>query len=344
MIRSMRIQNFRSFESLEAKDLGRINVVVGDNGAGKTALLEALYLACGNNPQNHIKLRTWRGLTPGNLVRFTAADVASGALWRDMFYNFREDLIISIEIKGTRTRTLSIERRERASHVPLSDFEASAPIVFKWKDAVGREQRSVPRMTRQGLEFPNTPAGISGAMLAGPISPDEVAEQFSELDKRNRGQSILVGLRAQFPEIESLSVQVDQSAGQMLYASVSYFPEKIPLALISSGINRIVQILIAIEHFPGGTVLVDEIENGIYFTRLTKIWETIADSSKERQTQLFVSTHSGEALAALRPLVEKDVSSFRLLRVSKDKEGRSRLRVVSGDDLAAALEERVEVR
>ena len=39
MIRSIDIKNFRCFQRLEIKDCARLNVVVGDNGAGKTALL-----------------------------------------------------------------------------------------------------------------------------------------------------------------------------------------------------------------------------------------------------------------------------------------------------------------
>ncbi|MFZ0862026.1 MAG: AAA family ATPase, partial [Candidatus Sulfotelmatobacter sp.] len=39
MIESLTIENFRCFEKTTISDLRRVNVVVGNNGAGKTALL-----------------------------------------------------------------------------------------------------------------------------------------------------------------------------------------------------------------------------------------------------------------------------------------------------------------
>jgi AAA15 family ATPase/GTPase len=44
MLRSLYIQNFRQFRELQIDSLRRINLIAGRNNAGKTALLEALYL------------------------------------------------------------------------------------------------------------------------------------------------------------------------------------------------------------------------------------------------------------------------------------------------------------
>ena len=44
MIAELKIKNFRGFDSLELQGLQRVNLIVGDNNAGKTSLLEALCL------------------------------------------------------------------------------------------------------------------------------------------------------------------------------------------------------------------------------------------------------------------------------------------------------------
>jgi recombinational DNA repair ATPase RecF len=44
MMRSLSIENFRSYRELHLSPLRRVNILVGDNGSGKTALLEALFL------------------------------------------------------------------------------------------------------------------------------------------------------------------------------------------------------------------------------------------------------------------------------------------------------------
>jgi AAA15 family ATPase/GTPase len=50
MITDLTFQNFRGFSELHLKDLRQINLVVGRNGTGKTALLEGISLGTGANP------------------------------------------------------------------------------------------------------------------------------------------------------------------------------------------------------------------------------------------------------------------------------------------------------
>ena len=45
MITSLEVENFRGFRKIELSDLRRINIIVGDNSSGKTAFLEAIFLA-----------------------------------------------------------------------------------------------------------------------------------------------------------------------------------------------------------------------------------------------------------------------------------------------------------
>ncbi|HEX8435199.1 AAA family ATPase, partial [Archangium sp.] len=41
MITSLEVENFRGIERLSVSGLGRINLIIGKNNAGKTALMEA---------------------------------------------------------------------------------------------------------------------------------------------------------------------------------------------------------------------------------------------------------------------------------------------------------------
>jgi hypothetical protein len=344
MIDSVRIRNFRCFESAEISGLGRINVVVGDNRSGKTALLEAIYLVCGNSPQNHFKVREWRGYSEG-LAAVSTLDIASGALWRDLFFQFKFSVLVNIELRGTPSRSLAISFDERPSvTIPTKGSDVRAPVKFTWTDAKGTASSSVPRFTeKEGLVLPVAPVGIPGAMM-GPVGAREVARLFSALDKRNKAHPIVASLKLQFPEIESISMQSDPGVGALLYTQLRGMPEQLPLPFVSAGINRLLAMLIEIETYPKGVVLIDEIENGIYFRRLQQMWGAVAEASGRQGTQLFVSTHSEEALKALVPVMKGNEADFRLIRLSRDSEGRSQIRVVKGGDLEAAIEEGVEVR
>ena len=45
MIRTISIAGYRCFEHVAINDVTRLNVIVGDNGSGKTSLLEATFMA-----------------------------------------------------------------------------------------------------------------------------------------------------------------------------------------------------------------------------------------------------------------------------------------------------------
>ena len=58
-----KVENFKKFDSLEVKDIGQFNLIVGDNNVGKTCLLEALSLY-DEKENNSISLKnlllTWK--------------------------------------------------------------------------------------------------------------------------------------------------------------------------------------------------------------------------------------------------------------------------------------------
>lgn len=62
MVESITLRNFKGYSDCKIENLRRINLVVGDNGSGKTALLEALFLAAGATPELVLRARQWRGL------------------------------------------------------------------------------------------------------------------------------------------------------------------------------------------------------------------------------------------------------------------------------------------
>jgi len=67
MIKSLRAENFRCFKEIEISELQRVNVVVGKNATGKTALLEAIRLALGGTPNVLWGMNPARGFWGGAL-------------------------------------------------------------------------------------------------------------------------------------------------------------------------------------------------------------------------------------------------------------------------------------
>ncbi len=63
MIKDVEINNFRCFSKLKVSGFEKVNLISGKNNAGKTALLEALFLNSSPRPDSIMFLRQIRSET-----------------------------------------------------------------------------------------------------------------------------------------------------------------------------------------------------------------------------------------------------------------------------------------
>jgi AAA15 family ATPase/GTPase len=128
-----------------------------------------------------------------------------------------------------------------------------------------------------------------------------------------------------------------------IYADLPNLHEKLPLSLISAGINKFVTVLAAILTRTKGVVLIDEIENGFYYETFPALWRAIWTLANQYETQIFASTHSLECMRALLPTLKEHEQDFALLRAERQN-GSSSVTPIKGTFFEAALEQNFEVR
>lgn len=349
MIQALDILNFKCFKEVRLRNLGRFNVVVGRNGGGKTAFLEALFFLASTGPQLVLQIRRMRGLGDTSI----STDRGSfQLLWRDFFFDFDETSTIELRSNGTdenaRSLTVSYGPQEGAT-LPFGRRSLDAPIQhapidFRYKTAGGDVLKCRPTITDEGLSFGGVVETFP-AILLSPVSregPEHNGQRFSSLSKMGNQQAVVSVIRKQFPFIEDLGVEYHGGTA-MVHAKLRTAHEKVPLPLVSDGINKMLSILLAVHHFSRGIVLIDEMENGLYFDLMGRAFAAILDAARESSTQLFVTTHSLEHLRALLPVVQEHPDDFRLLRTTKDN-GASAVDCFDGRHFAAALEEDLEIR
>ncbi len=349
MIESLEVSNFRGFERLELHGLRRINVIVGENSSGKTAFLEAVFLAGGGSPEVALRLQAQRGL--GQPFQVTLDRTSYESLWKHLFHAFDQKKMISVQLLGSpaNTRSVTVAYSERDSFtLPFGkagmDSPFIVPVTFEWRDSKGEVYRAQPKITEQGLNI----AGVGETMpiflfsSAMSLNPTETASRFSELDTQGKSGTVVAGLKEIFPYLEGISIQV-VSGVPTLHATMSYSELKVPLGLLSGGINKLVGILLAVAARPQGVVLIDEIENGFYYQLLPGIWSALLTFSKQYNTQIFASTHSEECLRALLKCVGENEEEFALIRAER-KNGRCAAQVFGGRQLHSAIDQNIEVR
>src|SRR5439155_17958717 len=137
MVKTFNIQNFRCFRNVSLDGLKRFNIIVGDNGSGKTSLLEAMFLVASASPGVWLKLRFWRGA--GQTIRLTGTKTSYESLFRDLFHDFKGQKGATIGITdsdlGRRSVNITYSGRE-TYRLPPGEEVANAFLIdlitFYW--------------------------------------------------------------------------------------------------------------------------------------------------------------------------------------------------------------------
>ncbi len=119
----------------------------------------------------------------------------------------------------------------------------------------------------------------------------------------------------------------------------------LPLPMMGEGMVRLLSFILRIANAPDGVVLIDEIENGLHYSILPKLWSVIGKMAKKYNTQVFATTHSLECIkAAHQAFSNEDTYDFRVHRLQFSKDGEVDAVTHDRDDLEAAFEIGIEVR
>jgi hypothetical protein len=360
MAKSIRIRNFRGFRSAEVEDCRRINVIVGQNGSGKTALLEAIFFAIGSSAEIAMRTRQWRGLdTTG---AFGSASQIDQSLWGDLFYNFDKNAKLSINLDGDRghERQLKIgflpqrdvmvplrtrPGREGRDLPTLETVVETAGLSFDWKGPYKEHTVSVARLQDGKLTFTSpSDAPIKGAFFVAthPVMMMETVARFSELSVKGQARAAVEAFRLAFPVVQDVSIEV-AAGNPMLFATVQDQRQKIPLNILSAGMARMSALLFAIPGLREGILLIDEVENGFYYKKLPDLWRALHTFCTEYEVQLFASTHSAECLDAASQIAKQHAGDFSLIRAEVGKSGCT-LKQFTDSEFTAAVDADLEVR
>lgn len=350
MIEAVKIKNFRCFKDLSIGGLKRFNVIVGHSGSGKTALLEAIFLTGAGTPQMYFNLRRWRGL--GDIIRLTGSKLSFEALFRELFFAFDQQSTATLELLDSRSgrRTLSIHYRSQ------SDYSVSAkggridthavidPLVFRWNS--GSKQKGsegVISINEGQLQFKGQ-ADVYPIWLISPFAQDDSVQSFSDISKNGNAGAIITAFRALFPLVHDLSLEISNGVAN-IYCTLEPFREKLPIGMLSSGMNKYLQIIVTIASNPNGVVLIDEIENGFYYEHMGPMLNSIFQFAEEQNVQLIATTHSYELLKALAEVVQGDREErFSLLRSERSQNGESSINITKGRGARALILQGFEIR
>jgi len=170
------------------------------------------------------------------------------------------------------------------------------------------------------------------------------AELYTEVVKAGQETELLMAVRSIAPEINQLRMLT--WAGEPTLFANTADGDLMPLQLFGDGLARVTSWVLNLLQMKDNLLVIDEIENGIHHTALASVWQVLLETAKQNNVQIFATTHSYEALAALnqaRQAISKNAPTIRVIRLQRVK-GDVRVVTYTEEVLDAAVTSEVEVR
>ena len=275
MIREIEVQNYKCYEHLRINDCARLNVIVGANGIGKTALLESIFLPLSSGTEAAARLRIQRGLDVP--LGGTRSRIERG-LWGDFFFNndTSRSILLSLSGDGPESRKLSIARVRSQTQLKFGGKEPTfieGPVLFQWTDAIGGIHPAIPQVGPAGMQLPDTGEALPYFFhfpATQMVGSTEIATNFSELISNGGEQRFIEAFSKEYPIIEDIKIHV-HAGSPVLFATLKDTKARVALPNLSGGINRTMAIQLAIASRPTSVMTIDEIENGIYYRSMPEV-------------------------------------------------------------------------
>lgn len=317
---SIHIDNFRGIKTAQIDDFRRINVFFGKNNCGKSTLLEALFLICGqSNPLLPITVNGFRGY--GRLLEDDLG-------W--VFHNMNINQPVHIATDGDTPRHMDITAfRKTNATIDLSNPETlkdNAPVYFGY--AIDFDGGLHSEVVLEKGNLVNTKINTSpdytesvSAIYATPRVP--MIDQFVDILKvmiTNKSTEFLVRvLRKIEPSLQSVNlvgdtVMIDLGGDKLL-----------PIQMMGDGVLRMLSIVLNMYKCSNGVLIIDELDNGLHYSVMPSLWNALFAAADVCNVQLFVSTHNIDSLRALVGTIgaqdmqyKEMLSAYKLVRTGDD--------------------------
>ena len=364
------ISNFRGIEHLEIPRLGRVTLIAGRNGVGKTTVLDAVrvYAARGRSRLLEELLRQREEFVnafdedygPDFIADFTA-----------LFRGREPDHGSAIAIGPTDMRsTLAIEllppsawTNEQPELFPdlsndddvwvlkikFRDKERALPwiAIDEFQNAQARHRDS--RRVRSRWSTKDWPEPTNCRTIGPGLSlTEDLARLWGNVALTDDEGRTTEALRLLHNGIERIAIVAPThriwQEGQRVLVKVAGRGSPVPLKSLGDGVVRLFGVALALANSKNGFFVIDEAENGIHHSAQKDFWSMVLRTAQRNNVQVLATTHSWDRVAGFAQASAElnDVEGV-LIRLEGTHGGIKAVEYTEAD-LMVAAEQRIEVR
>ncbi|WQY52830.1 ATP/GTP-binding protein [Helicobacter pylori] len=331
MIQSVRIKNFKTFKDTQIDGFTKLNIITGGNNVGKSNLLEALYCLvgksmhpCANITEIYDNIRKEPLTTESKNLMFYGLDT-------------REEIQIVTTLDNNQTLDLQIkfiasenQKVIESQIIPTAEqTQMLSQLNFTLKknnEEIYNDHLNIakvpnfppiPNQSGYNRQFKNFDPNQLQKLLpfeSATIIPSDVAyrqahmiQAVSKICSNNQLEEELNKHLNQFDNnIQSISFNTNNQ----LKLKVKNIKEKVPLSVFGDGLKKYLHIVSAFMADNAKTIYIDEVENGLHFSRMKLLLKCVIDfinDNKDGNLQVFMTTHNQEFIEILDQVIrEKD--------------------------------------
>ncbi|WP_411326890.1 AAA family ATPase [Helicobacter pylori] len=349
MIQSVRIKNFKNFKNTKIDGFTKLNIITGQNNAGKSNLLEALYYLVG------------KSMHPCTNVLEIYDNIRKEPLTSEsknlMFYGLDTDKEIQIVTTLDNNQTLDLQIKFIASEYQNTIESQIIPTVEHAQEfsrlnfTLKKNNKEIyndylniaripnfppiPNQSSYNRQFKNFEPNQSQKLLpfesAAIITLSDVARKRDVINPNAihiMNPNIIQAVRKILDD-NQLEKRLNQSLNQFdkniqairfnannqLKLEVKNIKEKVPLSMFGDGLMKYLHIVSAFMANNSKTIYIDEVENGLHFSRMGLLLKNIIDfinNNKDGNLQAFMTTHNQEFIEILDQVIKEKNLPIRL--------------------------------
>jgi len=374
MFTSASMSGFRCFEDLSVTDLGRVNLVVGENGAGKSSFLEGMrLLRAGGNPMTLLASALARGEydseedEAGKPERVAVLRFAFHGRRSEKGARFRiegrgpegADRIVTGEVVDLADVDPEAPRRgvassgsgeaewqgmfpELAVRLRLDEGSASIDVPLHWsRGSAHRLRLMAPRWdARARVEIPVF-------LRANDVDDTVLGQLWDRVAATPDKDAVVQALRRLEPHVRDIDLRAEPRLPFRSRVAVRLengSSSSAPIGSFGEGVAWLFSLALGAAATPNKQLLVDDIDAGLHHRVMAHMWAMVIDTARRRDLQVFATTHSIDCITALRRAcidVPERAAEIRVVRLVKG--GRTGI-TFTADELETAIEGEVEVR
>lgn len=345
-ISSFEAIRYRGINGLSLNSLSRTNLITGINGIGKTALIEAIWLFTGR----HNTPLLWNT----NIQRSFNPVVDPVAELSDGF----------IELRGLENQK---EHKWKVKFEPIGSIgevlvnagdtqeTVQIPVVGElhtWIDGkkMNGKDRGAMYQTKLGAVLyrspPRSPEKRS-CIIEGTnwqlVTSDEYLRRYSDMVRAGFKKPLIEAVNLILPKINDLELLTDKTGTVHLSANTSENTQ-LPLQALGGGVVRLLRLYLSLFTARDGIVVIDEIENGMHYSVLRKLWDLVRKGSRDWDVQFIATTHSNECIEAAMTAFEGEADGLSIHKLFRDESGSVKAITYTGETLEGARDLHLEVR